>query len=335
MAKMDTFLGRCAIDVARLPANEKKTLKMTLRDTSTGSIVVICEYIPLFSDAHGHAHAPGAESVAGEDSCDEADVLYDALPDELGNSTLEGDDLQDHLLDEDQDPSGVWSWSAPQDTATTMTATDAVADLPESPARAAGGKAVQTPAGHSRLPSSMTTPRNSSASQQPPSSSSRSQHRPQQQSHSHQRGGAVGALQVSSIRLRNLKTRASTFFGGQASCFVRCSMNSIIKRTKAIQVSTACLLSAANGTLLLPKGTGGSTVPRVTFSLNNVPFGTKYLRILAPCRATRRRSTRSPSTSSASTPRASTSRYMARSLFVCTPLLRAIVGRLACASRSA
>jgi hypothetical protein len=233
MAKMDTFLGRCSIDVARLPANEKKTLKMTLRDTSSGSIVVVCEYIPLFSDAH--AHAAGAESVVGDDSCDEADVLYDALPDELGNSTLEGDDLQDHLLDEDQDPSGVWSWSAPQATATTAAVSDAFPDLPESPARGSAGRVAQTPADTSRgaearLPSSLTTPRNATP-QQPPS-------RTQPSSQQHQRGGgAVGALQVSSIRLRNLKTRASTFFGGQASCFVRCSMNSVIKRTKSIQVS--------------------------------------------------------------------------------------------------
>jgi hypothetical protein len=120
MAKMETFLGRCTIDVARLPANEKKPFKLALRDVPTGSISVVCEYIPLGSDrpvgTGGPTEGARAEESDTDSDCGEGDVLYDAYPDELGNAILLGDDLQDHLLDEDQDHSGVWSWSAPQST---------------------------------------------------------------------------------------------------------------------------------------------------------------------------------------------------------------------------
>jgi hypothetical protein len=333
MAKMETFLGRCTIDVARLPANEKKPFKLALRDVPTGSISVVCEYIPLGSDrpvgTGGPTEGPRAEESDSDSDCCEGDVLYDAYPDELGNATLLGDDLQDHLLDEDQDHSGVWSWSAPQSTvpipirgaepsanasaggsanaegngsanmsafttaATTpakKTATGKIAFLlvswqlrpaccyhrhqvygtssqivmstgrPCIPCTVCScllcccshisatlhytGNGTSTPAAAQGTPQdSARTPAPSSTPSQP---HSQPQRRPSAGStsslfskHLHHGigGNSSGALQVSGIRLRNMKYRGTGLFGGLVGCFVQCSVNNFVKRTKAETVS--------------------------------------------------------------------------------------------------
>jgi hypothetical protein len=332
MAKMETFLGRCTIDVARLPANEKKPFKLALRDVPTGSISVVCEYIPLGSDrpagTGGPAEGARAEESDGDSDCCEGDVLYDAYPEELGNATLLGDDLQDHLLDEDQDHSGVWSWSAPHSTVpipirgadpganvsvgesaegngsanmsafTTAATTPAkktatgrfasclypgscrsaccyhrhqvygtssevvMSSRPCIPCTVGScllcccshilttlhytGNGVSTPAAAQSTPQdSARTPALSSTPTQP---HSQPQRRPSAGStsslfskHLHHgiSGNSSGALQVSGIRLRNMKYRGTGLFGGLVGCFVQCSVNNFVKRTKAETVSVS------------------------------------------------------------------------------------------------
>ena len=183
MAKMETFLGRASLEVGRMHPNEKKSITLKLRDVPTGSIALSCEFIPL-----GESHAHGDSALADEDSEGGLeDVLFDALPDDLPNSVLEGDDGQDHLLDEDHDHSGVWAWS------------------PASRAIAGVSTPIVAPHVH------------------------------QGSSGAH----ATGALQVTGIRLRNLKVQAATFslFEGRAGCFVQCAVNNTVKRTKSVQVS--------------------------------------------------------------------------------------------------
>jgi hypothetical protein len=57
-------------------------------------------------------------------------------------------------------------------------------------------------------------------------------------------GNSSGALQVSGIRLRNMKYRGTGLFGGLVGCFVQCSVNNFVKRTKAETVSCLSLLHA-------------------------------------------------------------------------------------------
>lgn len=252
MAKMETFLGRCTIDVARLPANEKKSLRLALHDVSSGTISVVCEYIPLGSEraAEGTAEAEDSDS----DYCGEGDILYDAFPDELGNEALQEDDLQDHLLDEDQDHSGVWAWSAPQATIPVpATGSNGTADPSAGSGNASTPARRPPPGSQPATPAAFTTPvKGQEQSPMPEGTSGKSAKRgpssspstpatsftPRVHTHPSSLGGSgnSGALQVTGIRLRNLKCRVG-LFGGQTSCFVQCAVNNFVKRTKPVSVS--------------------------------------------------------------------------------------------------
>lgn len=204
IAQMETFLGKAQIDVSRLPANEKKQIRLVLRDVPTGSIVVECEYIPLVGEQT--PHEAGARAGGGAD--DREDVLYDLPAEHLGNDVLESDDQQDDLLDDDADGSGVWAWSDPQHPA---------------------GKTAGQSSGHGSGHGAGAGER-------------KSQHGAQRSERTHRggtvgrHGGAVGVLQVAGIQLRNLQLRAASLFSSAGACYVQCSMGHVQKRTRAIEV---------------------------------------------------------------------------------------------------
>lgn len=248
MAKMETFLGRCTIDVARLPANEKKTLKLALRDVSSGTITVICEFIPLGVDHHQlqqqqqqlqqRKNSNGDDNADGEgECCDEADVLYDAMPEGLQNATLEGDDEQDHLLDEDEDHAGIWAWSS----SAGLGVQTPIAHRSRIPSTASAALQYHTPSIHgARVGASVGDGARTGSFSLDRALSQRSQAAPSPHQHHgpHSHSVAAGALQVSGIRLRNLRVKTTGLFSGRSACFVQCALNSTIKRTKPAQVNS-------------------------------------------------------------------------------------------------
>ena len=56
---METFLGKCTIELRRIPAVGKKRMVLQLLDTPSGSIEIECEYIALVSEGGGGAGAGG------------------------------------------------------------------------------------------------------------------------------------------------------------------------------------------------------------------------------------------------------------------------------------
>jgi len=65
MAQMETFLGKCTIELSRIPLVGKKRMVLQLLDTSSGSIEVECEYIALVSEG-GNVGSGSGGVGAGE-----------------------------------------------------------------------------------------------------------------------------------------------------------------------------------------------------------------------------------------------------------------------------
>lgn len=230
LAQMETFLGRAQLDISRLPANHKKTISLTLRDVPNGSVTVECEYIPLVGDFQASAGAQDGVSDAGTV---DRDVLYDMPAEQLGNDVLESDDRQDHLLDDEQDGEGVWAWTEPRSEAQRPTSAGAGADGHTPAARRRSCSSIGTGPGIylTRINRQMlilidhTFDLLISLLVRVFIAGTVERH-----------GGAVGVLQVSGIQLRNLQPRAASLFSGAAACYVQCSVASVDKRTRAIEV---------------------------------------------------------------------------------------------------
>lgn len=69
MAQMETFLGKCTVELSRIPLVGKKRMTLQLLDTTSGSIEVECEYIALVSEgAGGGGNGAGDDGKAGAGS---------------------------------------------------------------------------------------------------------------------------------------------------------------------------------------------------------------------------------------------------------------------------